>query len=84
MDVECYFAEKMMRERISEVRANAEVARLLRQSNECSRPSHGLRKTFIDLSRSLVNELRKKFAKVHVRCNVGRQSRTARSNAPWR
>ncbi len=61
MDAECYFAEKMMRDRIAEVRANAEVARLLRQSNERSRRSRGLRRTFIDLRRSLVSELRKKF-----------------------
>ena len=46
MDAECYFAEKMMRVRIAEVRANAEVARLLRQSNERPRRSHGLRRTF--------------------------------------
>jgi len=37
MDAECYFAEKMMRDRIAEVRANAELARLLRESNEHSR-----------------------------------------------
>jgi len=36
MDAEVYFAEMMMRARIAEVRASAEVARLLRESTECS------------------------------------------------
>jgi len=36
MDVECYLAQQMMRERIAEARANAEIARVLRESNERS------------------------------------------------
>ena len=67
MDAECYFAEKMMRNRIAEVRANAEVARLLRQSNECAQRSHGLRRTSIDFRRSFLSELRRKFMKAHAR-----------------
>ena len=67
MDAECYIAEKMMRDRIAQVRADAEVARLLRQSNECSQRSHGLRRTFIDFRRSFLSELRRKFMKAHAR-----------------
>jgi hypothetical protein len=46
MDAECYFAEYMMRERLADVQASAELARLLRQSNEHS-GRHGAGGRFI-------------------------------------
>ena len=53
MDAECYFAEKMMRERLADVQASAELARLLRQSNEHSRRD-GIGRRLIETGRSLV------------------------------
>ena len=58
MDAECYFAEKMMRDRVAEVQASAELARLLRQSNEHSR-RNDVGGRFIKTGRSLVNTARK-------------------------
>lgn len=58
MDAECYFAEHMMRDRIAEVQANAELARLLRQSNEHSR-RHGVGDCLLETGRSFVKTARK-------------------------
>ena len=58
MDAECYFAEYMMRERIAEVQASAELARLLRESNEHSR-RYGIGGRPIETGRSLVKTARK-------------------------
>ena len=52
MDVWCYLAEKMMRERIADARANAEIARVLRESNERS-GRYGGGGRFIETRRSL-------------------------------
>ena len=58
MDVACYLAEKMMRERIADAEANAEVARLLRESNERS-GRYGRGERFIETGRSLAKTARK-------------------------
>lgn len=58
MDAELYFAEKMARDRIAEVRASAEVARLLRQSPQRSRPN-GVGRRLIETGRSLLKTARK-------------------------
>ena len=58
MDVQCYLAEKMMRERIDEARANAEVARVLRESSERS-GRYGVGGRFIETGRSLAKTARK-------------------------
>jgi len=58
MDVECYLAEKMMRERMAEARANAEVARLLRASDERS-GRYGVRGRLTETGRSLAKTARK-------------------------
>src|SRR5262249_49798798 len=58
MDGELYVAEYMMRDRIAEMRASADVARLLRQSTERSqRDSVGSR--LLETGRSLVKTARK-------------------------
>ena len=51
MDVECYLAEKMMRERMAEGRANAEVAGLLRASDERSGVGGRLTETGLSLAK---------------------------------
>jgi len=58
MDVECYLAQKMMRERMADAQANAEVARLLRESNERS-GRYGGGGRFMETGRSLANTARK-------------------------
>ena len=58
MDMDCYLAEKMMRERMADARASAEVARLLRDSNERSGRS-GVGARFIEAGRSLAKMARK-------------------------
>jgi len=58
MDAECYLAEKMMRERMADARATAEVARLLRESNERS-GRHDVGGRFIGTGRSLAQVARK-------------------------
>ena len=58
MDVEGYLAEKMMRERFADARTNAEVARLLRESNERS-GRYGVGERFIETGLSLAKTARK-------------------------
>ena len=63
MDADCYFAEHMMRSRIAAAKADAELARQLRQSNEHSR-RYGVGGRFTETGRSLVNKARKLAAAV--------------------
>ena len=58
MDVECYLAQMMMRERIADARANAAVERVLRESNERS-GRYGVGGRFVGTRRSLVKTARK-------------------------
>src|SRR5262249_18301745 len=58
MDGDLYFAEKMARARIAEVRASTEVARLVRESNERSGPCRAGDR-FIETGRSLAKTVRK-------------------------
>ena len=58
MDAECYLAERMMRDRIAEVQASAELARLLRESNEHRRRC-GIGGRLIETDRSLGTTARK-------------------------
>ncbi len=53
MDAEFYVAEIMARSRIAEAQARAEIARLLHQSKESSKP-HDLGRRLIETGRSLV------------------------------
>ena len=58
MDGELYVAEHMMRDRIADLRASAEVARLLRESNERS-GRYGVGDRFVEIGRSLLRRARK-------------------------
>ena len=58
MDGELYVLERMMRDRIAEMRASAEVARLLRQSTERS-PRHSVGTRWLETGRSLVKTVRR-------------------------
>ena len=58
MDAETYLAERMMRDRIADVRASAELARLLRQSTERS-PRYSLGTRLFETRRSLVKTARR-------------------------
>ena len=58
MDAELYVAEYMMRDRIADVRASAEVARLLRQSTERS-PRYSVGTRLFETGRSLVKTARR-------------------------
>jgi len=58
MDAETYFAERMIRDRIADVRASAELARLLRQSTERS-PRYSLGTRLFEIGRSLVKTARR-------------------------
>ena len=58
MDGELYVAEHMMRDRIAEMRASAEVARLLRQSSERS-PRYSVGTRWLETGRSLVKTARR-------------------------
>jgi len=82
MDVECYLAEKMMRERMAEARANAEVARLLRASDERS-GRYGVRGRLTETGRSLAKTARKvAFAISSVRnANRGRRGWVVRGRS---
>lgn len=71
MDAECYFAQHMMRDRIAEVEASAELARLLRESDEHSRRCGcGIGGRLVEADRSLVTMARKAaFAISHALSN---------------
>ena len=58
MDGELYVAEHMMRDRFAEMRASAEVARLLRQSTERS-PRYSVGTRLRETGLSLVTTARK-------------------------
>jgi len=54
MDANTYFAEHIIRERLAEALARAELARLVRESNQGSRRASGLGHRLLELGRSLV------------------------------
>ena len=58
MDAECYLAEQMVRDRIADVRASAELARLLRQSTERS-PACSVGTRLFETGRSFVKATRR-------------------------
>ena len=58
MDAELYVAEHMVRDRIAEMRASAEIARLLRQSTQRS-PRYSVGIQLLETGRSLLTTARK-------------------------
>ena len=54
MEADEYFAERLIRDRLAEARARAEVAALYRQSHGGSAEAKGIGRRLIELGRSLV------------------------------
>ncbi len=56
MDADVYFAEQVIRDRIAEARAQAEVAALIRRPYRGSRRPSGIGHRLLELGRSLVKK----------------------------